>query len=66
MHRDAAGLKVLWVFTLIIGLLLAASFVISISLSSQPVTTQQWMILLLGSIKIIGAAIGLWLFNRSE
>ena len=66
MHRDAAGLKVLWVFTLIIGVLLAASFVISISLSSQPVTTQQWMILLLGSIKIIGAAIGLWLFNRSE
>ena len=66
MHRDAAGLKVLWVFTLIIGLLLAASFVISISLSSQPVTTQQWMILLLGSIKIIGAAIGLWLFNRSD
>ncbi len=66
MHKQAAGIKVLWVFTLIVGLLLAGTAAISILASDGQVANQHWMMIGLGSVKIIGAIIGLWMFSRSE
>jgi hypothetical protein len=66
MHKHASGIKVLWVFTLIVGLLLAGAAGISILTGDGQVTTEHWLMLSLGSVKIIGALIGLWMFNRSD
>jgi len=66
MHKHASGIKVLWVFTLIVGLLLAGAACISILTGDGQVTTEHWLMLSLGSVKIIGALIGLWMFNRSD
>lgn len=65
MHKHAAGIKVLWVFTLIVGLLLAAVAIISL-LTGDGITTEHWLLLGLGSVKILGSIIGLWMFNRSS
>lgn len=66
MHKEASGIKVLWVFTLILGLLLAGFAAVTIIAESGRITTEQWMLLGLGSVKIIGAIIGLWMFHRSD
>lgn len=66
MHKQAPGIKVLWVFTLIVGLLLAGAATISIMAGDGDLSQQHWMMLGLGSVKIVGAMIGLWMFNRSE
>lgn len=66
MHKQASGIKVLWVFTLIVGLLLAGAATISIVTGDGQLTNQHWMMIGLGSVKIVGASIGLWMFNRSE
>ena len=66
MHKQAAGIKVLWVFTLIVGLLLAGFAAINILVDDGHITTQHWTLIGMGSVKIIGAIIGLWMFHRSE
>lgn len=66
MHKHASGIKVLWVFTLIVGLLLAGFAIINMLVEDGEITTQHWMLLGLGSVKIIGAIIGLWMFQRSD
>lgn len=66
MHKQAPGIKVLWIFTLIVGLLLAGFAVVSIIAEDGVITTQHWTLLSLGSVKIIGACIGLWMFSRSD
>ncbi|MDN5703961.1 MAG: hypothetical protein L0K41_09680 [Yaniella sp.] len=66
MHKHAPGIKVLWVFTLIVGLLLAGSAVVTIIAEDGVITTQHWMLIGLGSVKIIGACIGLWMFHRAD
>ncbi|GAA4118897.1 hypothetical protein [Enteractinococcus coprophilus] len=66
MHKEAPGIKVLWVFTLILGLLLAGFAAVTIFVEDGQITTEQWMLLGLGSVKIIGAIIGLWMFHRSD
>ena len=66
MHKQAPGIKVLWVFTLIVGLLLAGFAVINIVVEDGQITTQHWTLIGMGSVKIVGAIIGLWMFNRSE
>ena len=66
MHKHASGIKVLWVFTLIVGLLLAGAAALNILTGDGHLTTEHWMMIGLGSVKILGASIGLWMFNRSE
>ncbi|MGO1940983.1 MAG: hypothetical protein ACTH05_02305 [Yaniella sp.] len=66
MHKHAPGIKVLWVFTLIVGLLLAGSAVVTIIAEDGVITTQHWMLIGLGSAKIIGACLGLWMFHRAD
>lgn len=66
MHKYAPGIKVLWIFTLIVGLLLAGFAAVSIVLENGAITTQHWMLIGLGSVKIIGACIGLWMFGRAD
>ena len=66
MHKEAPGIKVLWVFTLILGLLLAGFAAVTIFVEDGQITTEQWMLLGLGSVKIIGAIIGLWMFHGSD
>ena len=66
MHKHASGIKVLWVSTLIVGLLLAGAAALSIVTGDGQLTTEHWMMIGLGSVKIVGASIGLWMFNRSE
>lgn len=66
MHKQAPGIKVLWVFTLVIGLLLAGFAAVNIWVEDGQITTQHWLLIGLGSVKIVGATIGLWMFNRSE
>lgn len=66
MHKHAPGIKVLWVFTLIVGLLLAGSAVVTIIAEGGAITTQHWMLIGLGSVKIVGSCIGLWMFNQTN
>lgn len=66
MHKQASGIKVLWVFTLLVGLLLAGCVIINMIVEDGEITPQHWLLLALGSVKIIGAIIGLWMFNRSD
>lgn len=66
MHKQAPGIKVLWVFTLVVGLLLAGFAAVNILVEDGQITTQHWTLIGMGSVKIIGAIIGLWMFNRSE
>lgn len=66
MHKQASGIKVLWVFTLLVGLLLAGFAIINMIVEDGEITAQHWLLLALGSVKIIGAIIGLWMFNRSD
>ncbi|GAA2046503.1 hypothetical protein GCM10009720_29210 [Yaniella flava] len=66
MRKHAPGIKVLWVFTLIVGLLLAGAAIISIATGGGGVTTQHWMLIGLGSVKTLGAIIGLWMFSRAD
>ena len=66
MHKQAPGIKVLWVFTLIVGLLLAGFAAVNILVEDGQITTQHWTLIGMGSVKIIGAIIGLWMFHRSE
>ena len=66
MHKHASGIKVLWVFTLIVGLLLAGFACINIMVEDGQITTEHRMLIGLGSVKIVGAIIGLWMFNRSD
>lgn len=66
MHKQAAGIKVLWIFTLVVGLLLAGFAVVSIIVENGAMTTTHWTLISLGSVKIIGACIGLWMFHRSD
>ena len=66
MHKQAPGIKVLWVFTLIVGLLLAGAASISMVAGDGDLAQQHWLMLGPGSVKIVGAVIGLWMFNRSE
>ncbi|HEY4558664.1 MAG TPA: hypothetical protein VIG82_10785 [Enteractinococcus sp.] len=66
MHKQASGIKVLWVFTLIVGILLASAAAAGIMAEDGQITTQHWTLIGLGSVKIIGAIIGLWMFNRSD
>ena len=66
MHKHAPGIKVLWVFTLIVGLLLAGSAAVTIIAGDGIMTPQHWMLIGLGSVKIIGACIGLWMFCRAD
>lgn len=66
MHKYAPGIKVLWLFTLILGLFLAGFAITNIMVENGEVTTQHWLLIGLGSVKIIGACIGLWMFHRSD
>ena len=66
MHKQAPGIKVLWVFTLIVGLLLAGFAVVNIIVEEGHITSHHWLLIGLGSVKIIGAIIGLWMFHRSD
>lgn len=66
MHKQAPGIKVLWVFTLIVGVLLAGFAAVNIVVEDDQITTQHWLLIGLGSVKIIGAIIGLWMFHRSD
>lgn len=66
MHKQAPGIKVLWVFTLIVGFLLAGFAAVNIMVEDDQITTQHWLLIGLGSVKIIGAIIGLWMFHRSD
>lgn len=66
MHKEASGIKVLWMFTLILGLLLAGFAAVNIWVENGVITTQNWLLIGLGSVKIIGACIGLWMFHRSD
>lgn len=66
MHKQAPGIKVLWVFTLIVGVLLAGFAAVNIMVEDDQITTQHWLLIGLGSVKIIGAIIGLWMFHRSD
>ncbi len=66
MHKHAPGIKVLWVFTLLVGVLLAGAAAISIITDDGQASQQHWTMIGLGSVKIVGAVIGLWMFNRSD
>jgi len=66
MHKYAPGIIVLWLFTLILGLFLAGFAIVNIMVENGEVTTQHWLLIGLGSVKIVGACIGLWMFHRSD
>lgn len=66
MHKEASGIKVLWMFTLILGILLAGFAAVNIWVENGVITTQNWLLIGLGSVKILGACIGLWMFHRSD
>lgn len=66
MHKYAPGIKVLWIFTLIVGLALAGFAAVNIVVEEGGINTRHWILISLGSVKIVGACIGLWMFKRAD